>query len=141
MSTQWQVIESETLAGGENRLAAIFPDRKAALSAIAALTSPDLGSEPVRLVERGGRAAGDGDQQKPGKRPGVVEELGRVLGESFSDDEKFTATIDRALAQGASVLEMDLKERDQERESLAASLKQSGAVAVFYWGPMTSERL
>lgn len=125
----------------ENSIAALFASEPAARQAAAALGPLGIDPKTVEFVtwrasERRmvlSTAAGpEAELESAG------EEIAQAASESFSDDEKIGAQIDRALHAGSSLLSFLVKDDLELREMLAEQLKSKGALAVYYWSPWTT---
>jgi hypothetical protein len=64
-----------------------------------------------------------------------------VFTETFSDDDKTYVQFDRVLEAGGALVSFPMKGREGKRSEVATLLRSEGAVAVYFWGPLATERL
>jgi DNA-binding PucR family transcriptional regulator len=130
--------QERLFARSGNTLTGVFRSYQAAQSAMHAVEKAGIGRHEANLL-----AVAPSRTSVPQWEDvtDAIDEVLKSFRESFSDDERLEAQLDRALASGGAVLNVSLLEREEERHDLSALLKQHGAFAVIYWGPFATEWL
>jgi hypothetical protein len=127
----------------EGRMAVLFPSEASARAAVSQLRALGVDMKDVELVmrPRARRAGTPPTHHSENEIDEAGDEIAQVAEESFSDDEKILAQVRRALGTGAVAISFLPGSHDERREELARRLKAMGALAVYYFGPWTTEWL
>jgi hypothetical protein len=125
-------------------MTAIFESSEEAKSASSVLSDMGIGGEDVALVT--GPVCQSATVESPGFKqdtPGLegLDEIVHVLNETFSDDDKAYVEFDRALAGRGALLSLRMNGHEDRRSKIACLLRERGASAIYYWGPLATEQL
>jgi hypothetical protein len=129
---------------GTGTMTAVFTSSDQARSAISVLSDVGIGRDEVQVVA--GPVTQAPDMESPAFQqdsPGLLgfDEIGHVVTETFSDDDKAYVEFDRVLAAGGALLSLRLNGHEPRRSEIASLLRARGASAVYYWGGLATERL
>ncbi len=145
MATETGLTAEHTFVPQDNSLTAVFGAASAAREAKPKLSEMGFNSDQVGLVI--GVKNSEAAQESPGiaqetRSPEeALDEILHSVTESFSDDDKVYVTFDRVLAGGGALLNIAMTGHEDSRTELAKFLRDNGAAAVYYWGPLATERL
>ncbi len=129
---------------GEDTMTAVFASPEKAKRAIPKLREAGIPPDQVQL--RAGADQPVSQVESPSYKqdtPGVegLDEILHVFTETFSDDDKTYVQFDRVLEAGGALLSLPMNGREDQRSDVAALLRSHGALAVYYWGALATERL
>jgi hypothetical protein len=128
----------------DDTMTAVFASPEKANRAVSKLSEAGLPREQVQVRAGADKPVSQVDspsfkQDTPGVKG--LDEILHVFTETFSDDDKTFVQFDRVLEAGGALVSFPMKGREGKRSEVASLLRSEGAVAVYFWGPLATERL